>query len=90
MVVVVGMDMEAPRTRDVAQAIGGLRVKGSMLLVTAQAEPAIVRASRNLNEVKTLPAALLNVVDIVSRRTMVITIDGIRRVEEMWGQKVVA
>ena len=90
VVVVSGMDMDAPRTREMAQAIAGLGVKGSMLLVTAQAEPGIVRASRNLSEVKTLPAPLLNVVDIVSRRTMVITVDGIRRAEEMWGQKGVA
>jgi large subunit ribosomal protein L4 len=87
VIVVSGMDMEAPCTRDMAQAIAGLGVKGSILLVTAQTEPGIVRASRNLSAVKTLPAPLLNVVDIVSRRTMVITVDGIRRAEEMWGQK---
>jgi len=78
------------RRDEIQQAIAGLGVQGSMLLVTAQAEPGIVRASRNLNEVKTLPAPLLNVVDIVSRRTMVITVDGIRRAEEMWGEKGVA
>jgi large subunit ribosomal protein L4 len=90
VVVVSNLDITGSRTREMAQILGSLGVAGSTLVVTAQAEPAVVRAGRNLPGVKTLPAPLLNVADVLSRRTMVITVDGVRRAEELWGQRVVA
>lgn len=86
VVVVSNLDIPGPHTREMAQALNNLAVSGSALVVTAQAEPAVVRAGRNLPGVKTLPAPLLNVADVLSRRTIVITVDGVRRAEEMWGR----
>ncbi len=87
VVVVSNLDIPASRTREMAQVLDTLGVRGSALLVTAQAEPAVVRAGRNLPGVKTLPAPLLNVGDVLSRRTMVITVDAVRRAEELWGRR---
>jgi large subunit ribosomal protein L4 len=87
VVVVSNLDIPASRTREMAQVLDALGVTGSSLLVTAQAEPAVIRAGRNLHGVKTLPASLLNVGDVLSRRTMVITVDGVRRAEELWGRR---
>lgn len=87
VVVVSNLDVGSARTRDMAQVMSNLGVVGSALVVTAGADQGVVRAGRNLPGVKTLPAPLLNVEDVLSRRHMVITVDGVRRAEELWGQK---
>jgi ribosomal protein L4 len=38
--------------------------------------------------VKTIPADLLNVVDILSRKKLLMTVPAVRKAEELWGEKV--
>ena len=37
--------------------------------------------------IKTMPAGLLNVVDLLSHRMLLITVSAVRKVEQLWGQK---
>lgn len=86
VVVVSNLNVPSARTRDMARVLHNLGVAGAALVVTAQAEPAVVKAGRNLPGIKTLPAPLLNVGDVLTSRHMVITVDGVRRAEELWGE----
>ena len=42
-------------------------------------------SARNIEKVKTLPAAYLNVVDMLNAQGMVMTVDAVRGAEAMWG-----
>jgi large subunit ribosomal protein L4 len=64
-----------------------LQAQSSALLVTAEADANVYKSARNLEQVKTLPAALLNVVDLLSHRAVIMTTDALRRVEGIWGEK---
>jgi len=84
MVVVEGLIFEEPRTKEMARILAALGVSSSALIVTAEADVNVYKSARNLEKIKTLPANLLNVVDLLSHRILMITVAGVRRVEEIW------
>ena len=53
------------KTKEVAEALKALELTGTVLLVTGQADPRVVHAAHNIAAVHTLPAALLNVGDLL-------------------------
>ncbi|MDY6835835.1 MAG: 50S ribosomal protein L4 [Chloroflexota bacterium] len=68
-----------------AQSESG-REKSSFLVVTLEPEEAVIRACNNLHRVKTLPAPVLNVADIISHKYLVMTVPAAREVEIRWGK----
>lgn len=77
-----------PKTKQVAQALAALGVDSSVLIVTPEADVNVVKSARNLPGIKTLPASLLNVVDILSHNKLLITVAAVRKAEELWGMGV--
>ena len=57
------------------------------LVVTGGADNNVVKSARNLPGVKTLPASLLNVVDLLSCRLLLMTEAAVRKAEQLWGEK---
>ena len=80
-----GADADAPKTREVADALAALGVERRALVVSGDPDPALARAARNIADVRALPAAQLNVVDLVDAHRVVMTEDAVRRVEALWG-----
>jgi len=64
-----------------------LGVGSSALIVTGEPETNVVKSARNLVGIKTLPANLLNVVDLLSYRILVMTEAAVRKAEQLWGEK---
>ena len=83
LVVVDRLQLEQLKTAEMAHILRALDVEASALIVTLKTEPNLVKAARNLPRTKTLQAALLNVLDVLSHRSLVITVDGIRCVEDI-------
>jgi len=77
--------LEKPRTKDVAEMLANLKVTGPVLIVTVESEPNVLLGARNLPETKVLPAAYLNVVDMLSYRALIMTVDAVRKAESLWG-----
>ncbi|MBI2909909.1 MAG: 50S ribosomal protein L4 [Chloroflexi bacterium] len=86
LVVVDELKLEEPRTREMANILGTLGATASALVVTAGVDANVVRSARNLPQVRTLPAAYLNVVDLISHNHMVATVDAVRAIEKLWGR----
>jgi large subunit ribosomal protein L4 len=55
-------------------------------VVTGEGNVNLVKSARNLPGVKTLPANLLNVVDIIAHNTLLMDIDAVRKAEQLWGE----
>ncbi len=85
LVVLQALDLESPKTKDFAAMINGLGTTGSVLLVTDGADAKLIRAGRNVAGVDMLPADLLNTVDVMNHRTLVMTLDAVRKAEALWG-----
>ena len=67
------------------QILTAVGIDSSALVVTAEAEGNIVKSTNNLPGVKTIPASLLNVVDILSARKLLMTVSAVRTAEKLWG-----
>lgn len=85
LLVVEGLVPEEPKTRTVQATLAALAVERSALVVSGDHEPNLVLAARNIDTVKALPAANLNVVDLVNAHHVVVTEDAIRKIEALWG-----
>jgi len=76
-----------PKTKEMAQILVTSGVDSSALIVTDKPEDSVVKSARNLAGIKTLPANLLNVLDILSHKRLLITVAAVRKVEQLWGKK---
>lgn len=83
IVVLDTLTMEAPKTREMVEILGNLKVNDA-LLVTAAKDEAIEKSARNIPNIKTLVANGLNVYDILAYDKLVITKDAVTRVEEVF------
>ena len=90
LVVVDQLELLQPKTKEMLQIVKALGVDSSALIVTPEPEVNIIRSARNLPGIKTLPAALLNVVDLLSYKSLIITIAGVHCIEQIWGRRLVA
>jgi large subunit ribosomal protein L4 len=90
IMVVEQFELTKPRTVEMARILKALGADSSALIVTAEPETDVIKSASNIPKAKTLSAALLNVVDLLSHKFLVITIDGLRRVEQTWGRRQLA
>jgi large subunit ribosomal protein L4 len=79
---------DAPKTKEVVDALKSLNLDKSALIVTADPETNVVKSARNIPGVKTLTANILNVVDLLSYQNLVITEEAVRKAEELWGERL--
>jgi len=85
LAVVGELSLERPRTKEIAGLLESLGIERSALIVTGNADRMVHVSARNLARIKALPAAYLNVVDMLTHRDLVMTVAAVRRCEELWG-----
>ena len=89
LVVLDRLEIAEAKTKQVAQVLNALEVSSSVLLVGETIGDDVVRAARNIPRVRTLPVALLNTVDLLNANKVVMTVDAVRKAEEIWGGEFV-
>jgi large subunit ribosomal protein L4 len=77
--------LESPRTKDMVKLLDNLGIERSALVVTGQPDRMVHMSARNVERVKALPAAYLNVVDMLSHHDLVMTLAAVRQCEALWG-----
>ncbi|APV43556.1 large subunit ribosomal protein L4 [Dehalogenimonas formicexedens] len=87
--VVEGFNFETPRTKDMAALLSTLECSPSAIVATAGVDQKVVLSARNLPKVKTTPANLLNVVDLMKYDKLVLTEEALVLVEKVWGGEAV-
>jgi large subunit ribosomal protein L4 len=80
------LKLDEIKTQKMAGILDALKVENTALVVTSAADSNVVKSARNLPGIKTLPADLLNVVDIISHRTLLMEVDAVRKAEQLWGE----
>jgi len=88
LMVVEELKLEQPKTKEIAQILKKLGVDSSALIVTREPEDNLVKSARGLASVKTTPANLLNVGDLLSYKILLMTEAAVHRVEELWGKSI--
>ena len=85
LVVLEQLELEKPKTKEMAGILAALGVDSSALIVTSEPEENVVKSARNLAGIKTMPANILNVVDILSYKMLLMTEAAVRKAEQLWG-----
>ena len=75
---------EAPKTKQMMDVLGALNIESSALIVTQKTEDNVVLSARNIPEITTMPASVLNIIDIMSHKTLLMTEAAVRTAEELW------
>ena len=79
-----GLDLPDGKTRHFKGVLAALDVSGSVLVVTRESNENVIRSAKNLKGVKTLRASLLNTGDLLRYHHLIMTVDAVRVVEELW------
>jgi len=82
------LKLEEPKTKKMVQILTALGVDSPALIVTSEPEDSVVKSARNLKGIKTMPANLINVLDILSYKILLMTVTAVRKVEQLWGEKL--
>ena len=88
LVVLEQLKLAEPRTKEMVRILAALGVDSSALIVTDEPEENVIKSARNLTGIKTLPASVLNVVDILSYKRLLMSLTAVRKAEQLWGEKL--
>ena len=83
------LKLDSPKTKAVLDMLIALGIGDSAIIATAEAQANLVKSARNLSGVKTIPAPLLSIAELLSYKDIVMEVDAIRKVEQIWGEKSV-
>ena len=85
LVVVDDLTVELGKTTALLAILDSLGVGAPAMIVAAELDPSVLRATKNIKRLKSLPVSLLNTLDLLNHGKVVITVDAVRRAEELWG-----
>jgi large subunit ribosomal protein L4 len=82
-----GAALEAPKTREVTDALGrlGIAATSKVLIVLKTPSEVMRRSVRNLEKVKLIAADQLNVFDLLHANTLVLGEDALATIQEVYG-----
>jgi large subunit ribosomal protein L4 len=78
-------DLAEPKTKIMIEALAALGIESSALIVTPKPEENVIKSARNIPEIITVPANILNIIDILSHKTLLMTEAAVRVAEKLWG-----
>jgi large subunit ribosomal protein L4 len=84
LVVVESFDLEAPKTKSLVQKLAQFDLN-DVLIVTEEVSENLYLASRNLHKVNVVDAAGVNPVSLIGADKVVVTVDALKKFEEMLG-----
>jgi len=85
-IVVDKIEMAEAKTKNIVAMLKALGADKKALIVTADNDAMVVRASNNIQGVKTAFVGSMNVVDILNCDKMIIAQDAVKRVEEVYAE----
>jgi len=78
-------DFSEPKTKQMIDILLALGVESSALIVTPEPEENVIKSARNVPGIKTTPARVLNILDILSYKNLLMTEAAVRVAEKLWG-----
>jgi len=78
-------NLTEPKTKKMVEILAALGIDSSTLIVTQEPEENVIISARNIPEIKTIPAGVINILDILSHKTLLMTEAAVRAAEKLWG-----
>ena len=89
LIVLEDLRIEGPNTKEMVQVLNAIEAGPAPLLVTDEPDASIFRAGKNISGLSMLPASLLNSLDLMRHRKVIMTKGAVRKSEELWGHPLV-
>jgi large subunit ribosomal protein L4 len=83
--VLEGFDFAEPKTKEMINILAALGAEATALIVTREPEENVIKSARNVPGVKTMPANIINILDMMSYKTVLMTEGAVRVAEKLWG-----
>ena len=77
------LSLAEAKTKEMVKVLRNLNA-GKSLIVLESTDPAVVRAARNIPDVKTTNADTLSTYDIMKYKNLIVTKDAVRKIEEVY------
>ena len=84
LVVVDKFDFKEIKTKQMANAMKNLKVEDKALIVLAGSDEKVQKSARNLANVRTSSVATINVFDLLKYKKLVLTVDTVKKLEEVY------
>ena len=84
LVVVDELKFDEIKTKQFAKVMENLKVEGKALVVLNENDQNVVLSARNIQTVKTALTNTINVYDVVDAKTLVVTKDAVKTIEEVY------
>ena len=84
LVVVDSLDMKEIKTKEMVKVLNNLKVEGKTLMLLADKNENIQKSARNIEGVKTTLVNTINVYDLLKYKNLVITLDTVKKLEEVY------
>lgn len=85
--VIDSIGLDGPRTKQIVDTLKAVGIERSALIVTAEPDRVVLTSARNLPKTKVLPAAYLNVLDMLNHQSVLMTEDAVKLAEGLWAVK---
>ena len=89
LIVVESLSFEPAKTKRMVSILEALNAIPPILLVTDKADSSVLRSSRNIPRLKMLPVSLINPLVLLNHKTVILTVDAVKKAEELWGGRFV-
>ncbi|MHB8103929.1 MAG: 50S ribosomal protein L4 [Dehalococcoidales bacterium] len=83
--IIDAFDFAEIKTKRMLEVLFALGIESSALIVTQKPEENVIKSARNIPEIVTTPANVINILDILSHKTLLMTEGAVRTAEELWG-----
>lgn len=84
MKVVEGLYFERPKTKELNNVLMALGIDTSALIVIEESSVNVWKSSLNLNKIKVLPSTQVSVLELLSYKTVIVTVPALRNIEKLW------
>jgi large subunit ribosomal protein L4 len=81
------LELEEPKTRLLIEMLDALEITETALIGVSVPNDYISRASANVPGIKTTMVSMLNVADMLSYKVLLLDVDAVRRMEQLWDKK---
>ena len=84
LVVVDKFDFKEIKTKQMATAMKNLKIEDKALIMLATGDEKVQKSARNLEGVRTISVATINVFDLLKYKKLVLTVDTVKKLEEVY------
>ncbi len=84
LLLVEGLNVSAPRTKEMLNLLQSLGVSRSTLIVTLNGDMNVVRSAHNIDRVWTLPVRLLNAYELLRRDGVIMSVEAVQEAQALW------